>query len=80
MSPASFSESDPVQANLYLRHDANGDACRALIQRSLYFDLSPISGLHEDIYGYPDTIKLRLYYYQEDYARSELYIPGDLGE
>jgi hypothetical protein len=45
MSPAAFMESDPVQANLYLRHDSNGDMCEAIISEPLAFDVSAIAAL-----------------------------------
>jgi hypothetical protein len=62
MSPGAFLESSPVQANLYLRHNAHGDACRALLTRELIFDLTPISHL----YGRPDPILLNIYDYFPD--------------
>ena len=65
MSPGGFLESFPVQANLYLRHNANGDVCRALIRKELTFDLTPIG----DLYGRPaDPIILNVY----DYLTEEL--------
>lgn len=33
-------KSDPPQQDLFLVHDANGDACRSLIKDTLLFDLS----------------------------------------
>ncbi len=37
-----FLESDPVQMRGLLSHDAKGDPCRALITRTLRFDLAPL--------------------------------------
>ena len=34
-------KSNPPQANAYLLHQANGDACEALITRKVGFDLTP---------------------------------------
>ena len=35
-------KSDPPQTNVVLAHDANGDACEALLSRSLRADVSPL--------------------------------------
>ena len=35
----------PPQSNLMLKHNANGDKCRALITDTLHFDLSPLQSL-----------------------------------
>ena len=59
MSPGTFLESFPVQANLYLRHNANGDICRALITKDITFDLTPIAELH----GQPGPILLNIHDY-----------------
>ncbi|HEV2129838.1 MAG TPA: hypothetical protein VGR27_01965 [Longimicrobiaceae bacterium] len=37
-----FLESDPVQMRGLLSHDAKGDPCRALLTRTLRFDLTPL--------------------------------------
>jgi len=60
MSPWSFVESDTMTARLYLKHDANGDQCRALIEKELVFYLRPIAFLYESNYGDLDPIKLFL--------------------
>ena len=39
---SSFLESDPPQASVYLSHNANGDACDALIISELEFSLVPL--------------------------------------
>ncbi|MFQ5639828.1 MAG: DUF6174 domain-containing protein [bacterium] len=65
MSPAvfleSFSEALPVQANLFLRHNGNGDACKALIQTSLTFNLCPIAELYLQNFGRKDEIVLNVF-------------------
>jgi hypothetical protein len=61
MSPGAFLESFPVQANLYLRHHANGDQCRALITKELTFDLAPVA----DLYGQPGPIILNVHDYEQ---------------
>lgn len=38
-------KSMPPQSNLVLKHNGNGDKCRALITDTLHFDLSPLQGL-----------------------------------
>jgi hypothetical protein len=45
-----FLESQPVQARLHLAHDAQGDRCRALIGRSLMFDLTPLKRAYQSSY------------------------------
>lgn len=37
-----FMESQPVQSPIVIRHNANGDMCRALLVRELRFDLSAL--------------------------------------
>ena len=51
MAPAAFLESYPVQANLYLRHDARGDLCKALIHETITFDLSALKHRYVQAYG-----------------------------
>lgn len=50
MAPPMFAESNPVQADLYLFHNANDDFCRALAHENLTFDLQPLL----DVYGRED--------------------------
>lgn len=53
-------ETVPVAAGLLLAHDANGDACEALITETLRFDLSPLRRSHELHYRSPHgTVRLR---------------------
>lgn len=52
-------KSMPPQQNIVLKHDANGDKCRALITDTLSFDLSPIK------IGDEGKIILRLYETEE---------------
>ena len=63
MSPAQFLESLPPQANLYVRHFANEDACDSWISRTLYFDVSDIKRLYGRLYGRFDPIRLNVYDY-----------------
>lgn len=70
MSPAAFSESYPVQANLYLRHVDPNDPCDAIVGRRLAFDLRALAQLYEVMYGRIDPIKLNVYRYFAD-------VPGD---
>lgn len=46
-----FRESLPVQLDLALAHDARGDACRALLERDLAFDLAPVKRFYRASYG-----------------------------
>jgi len=83
MTPPAFIDDYPnfdlLGAKLYLRHDAAGDACEALIKRDLYFDLRPVARLYEDIYGRRDTIVIGVYYYrtENNYRRFDFYPPSD---
>lgn len=70
MSPAAFLESNPVQANLYIRHYSNGDMCMAYIKDSVLIDLNPIANLYQNMYGQLDLIRINVY----DYFDS---LPGD---
>ncbi len=63
MSPATFMESDPVQANLYLRHVDNNDMCEAYITQTTYFNIRPIAELYELMYGDLGPIVLNVHEY-----------------
>ncbi len=71
MAPGAFAESNPVQANLYLRHYKNDDNCRGAecdggrcwVSKRLRFDLTPIRELHEQAYGTSGPIILNLFKY-----------------
>ena len=56
-----FLESYPVQANVFLSHNANGDACKALISDSLRFSLQRLKETYQMYYGGRGTILLRLH-------------------
>lgn len=56
-----FLESSPVQAELFLFHDAHGDSCEALITEELLFDLSPLKKLYKSMYQDDGPILLRIY-------------------
>ncbi|MFX1536891.1 MAG: hypothetical protein ACFFDI_21955 [Promethearchaeota archaeon] len=45
-----FMESDPVQVNVLLSHNANNDVCEALITQDLAFDLSPLKEAWQQVY------------------------------
>ena len=75
MSPAVFLESYPVQANLYLRHDGNGDACEAFISESVFFNIRPIAELYKTAYREYDEITLNVYEYKSNNKMSVGYFP-----
>jgi hypothetical protein len=50
LSDAAWMESYPVQVGLKLAHDANGDNCKALLSRTLRFDLSPLKEVYRSSY------------------------------
>ena len=54
-------ESWPVQVGVALAHDAHGDACKALVRRTLRFDLEPLRRAYARAYGSgPATLVLRV--------------------
>ena len=58
----SFLESYPVQTDVFLSHDAHGDACRALLHDELLFDLSPLKRAYRQMYhGDEGSIYLRIH-------------------
>lgn len=46
-----FMESHPVQVHARLAHDADGDMCKALLKRTLTFDLTPLKRRYRASYG-----------------------------
>jgi len=70
MSPGAFLESNPVQANLFLRHDDKDDACDAYITTEVSFDITPLAELYQQFYGRKDDIILNVFdYFQDQPAR-----------
>ena len=45
-----FAESYPVQLEVSLAHEANGDRCRAYLTETYGFDLTPIQTLYQEVY------------------------------
>ena len=66
MSPDSFLESHPVQANLYIRHDDNDDACDAWITETIRFDMRPVRDLYNQMYDSGNTVVLNVFEYFEE--------------
>jgi hypothetical protein len=75
MSPAAFLESYPVQANLYLRHNGNSDACEAEINQTISFNLQPIAALYKSLYGRYDEIVLNVFTFESTSTISASYFP-----
>lgn len=50
LSDAAWMESYPVQVGVRLAHDAEADPCRALLSRTLRFDLSPLKTAYNSAY------------------------------
>ena len=46
-----FMESNPVQVNLVLSHNANNDSCEAWLTEDLSFDLSPLKQAYQQAYS-----------------------------
>lgn len=65
MSPSTFVGTDPREANLYLRHLGNGDACMALLTRQLLFSLIPIADMTPDTCGPSIDVLLKIFGYFE---------------
>jgi hypothetical protein len=54
-------ESFPVQVSARVSHDANGDACKALLRRELRVSLAPLAQAYRDAYRQTNgSIVLRL--------------------
>ena len=67
MSPSVFMESNPVQANLYLWHNANGDLCEAYLNKKISFDISKIADNYRNAYhSRAGVVRLNIYEYYED--------------
>ena len=61
LSDAVWLESYPVQVGVTLSHNANGDACDALLSRVLRFDLTPLKAADSSSYqATTGVIKLNL--------------------
>ena len=61
MSPAAFMESQPPQANLYLRHFGPPDYCMAYVHQKIEFGLAPIiQKFHSEVGGGGGELKLNL--------------------
>lgn len=83
MSPATFAESVPVQANLWLRHFDNADSCKCdggkcYNHRTLRFDLRPIAELCNQIYGESRRVVINAFQFVGQYPeqkRSAIYEP-----
>ncbi len=80
MSPPAFAESNPVQADLYIRHSANGDPCRSLIEKELKFSVLAIGQLYHGMYGRYDPIRINVHYYKggPGMIKYDIYYPGVL--
>jgi len=61
LADAAWMESYPVQVAVRLSHDANGDACKALLSPVLRFDLTPLKAAYSSSYqASTGIIKLNL--------------------
>ncbi|HJU72787.1 MAG TPA: hypothetical protein VJ717_03505 [Gemmatimonadaceae bacterium] len=48
---SAFMESQPVQVHARVAHDAGGDMCKALLAKTLTFDLTPLKTRYHASYG-----------------------------
>ena len=60
-----FRESNPVQLDVFLAHDANDDRCQAYPTEAYEFDLTPIQVLYRETYG-TDAGAVLLHFYGQD--------------
>ena len=60
VASASFLESDPVQLEVALAHNANGDLCRAWLTEDYLFSLVPIQERFQSQYQDSGRIVLQL--------------------
>ena len=61
VAAAAFLESDPVQLEVAIAHNADGDPCEAYPTEDCYFMLDPIKARYKASYGVgPGTVVLRL--------------------
>ena len=66
MSPSIFGESFPAQANLWLKHNSNGDLCRGLVSEKLEVDITAVIDQYRKQNGGDDEIILNVYGYFSD--------------
>ena len=66
MSPTTFAKTAPVQANLWLRHESNDDACDSIVSETLHFDLKPVLDLHHEQFGSDDEMILNIHGFFEN--------------
>jgi hypothetical protein len=66
MSPSIFGESFPAQANLWLKHNGNGDICRGLVSDKLEFNITALIEQYSAQHGSEDDIILNVYGYFPD--------------
>ena len=66
MSPSLFDESLPVQANLWIKHNGNGDFCRGLVSDKLVIDITAVIAQYRAQYGRDDEIILNVHGYFSD--------------
>ena len=60
-STAAFMESFPVQVDVKLYHDSDGDACKALVNTNLAFNLKPLKKKFQEYYSSSGTMIIRLW-------------------
>lgn len=68
-----FLESYPVQAEILLSHNANGDSCEAVIKKTLAFDLSPLKNEYRRMY--PNDSANKMILRLKDPSQPEGYLP-----
>ena len=66
MSPSVFGESFPAQANLWLKHNSNGDFCRGLVSDKLVIDITAVIEQYRTQHGRDDEIVLNVHGYFSD--------------
>ncbi len=66
-----ISKSNPPQAEVFLSHNSNNDACEALIFENLIFNLTPLKNSYKKLFQNHGPLLLRIY----EPNTSEPYMP-----
>ncbi len=76
MTPSTFAEGTPREANIYIRH-SDYDPCRAVITDRIYFNLSTVKEAYFSEFGTVEPIKLNIFNYFESQPGEKLTVQYD---
>ena len=57
-----YKKSLPPQIDLFLKHNANGDKCRAMVQQELKFDIAAVKGSNKSVVISLNNFKEKIQY------------------